>query len=827
MNLLPPLLVLLCTATGRAEAPLRSGQAVPALLDLRGDDPSRLLPRDERNPEATEAVRSAWRLRLAPLGRVPAVRLKLPRGEARVPLLLAASQALRAQDPGVRLYLAFDGGAPALWDESAWGAVDGGALLPEDTGLDPSAWRPLLAQAQAFFPGRPWTLWLAVDPGAAAGALLGDGGRLVVPAPGPAAALAAALPEGFAEVEGGPGDLTLRGPGGQARRWRFQAGAWVPAELPGGRPEVAVTGEAPYEVGALLARMRATQLRDRAAVRTLEARVEVDLHLQGRQGPGADLGFTFRAFEKAGEPEELLQRQVRFNGVKANLRGEVQLPIIESRTSIAAPVALALAERYRYRDGGPGPQAGQRLLRFEPVGDEPGLFRGELRVDEATGRILEEQSGRSDLPGTVKSERRTLRYGEAAPGTWRVVDISTQERWVGTDGVGPVQRRIRYFDWGVNAEGFEARRAEARASAATMLRQTPEGLRYYTRQGDGTRKVEEKPRSSGRALGGLLLVDPNLSPPVFPAAGLAYFDFNAFDRGVQVNALTALVFSTASVAVPRVLGAFDVRGRATALLLPATERPVKGGELQDRDGVGRRFGNLSLALGRDLGLGFRLEAEGRLHYDRYGLAREEKYRTPGFELPPSGLTRALAAQASWQPGRFQVRSEYAWGQRPEGQYGTAADPQRVPDGGGFRRWGGSLGYDQPLEGGWWLHGEGGTASGRGFDRFSALDAGGLGGAVRVAGIRSGAVAADRLSYARAGLVLPSGPGLRLTFSLDHAWVRSLDDRQTYGLSGLGIAGDLPGFGWFTTVRVDLGIGLQSDIPGLKTVNGWVALLRVF
>ena len=133
----------------------------------------------------------------------------------------------------------------------------------------------------------------------------------------------------------------------------------------------------------------------------------------------------------------------------------------ESRSSIAAPVALALTERYRYRDGGPGAKAGQRKLRFEPVGEEPGLFRGELLVEEASGRIQEERSQRSNLPGTVKSEDRTLRYGEAVPGVWRVVDISTYERWVGTDGVGPVQRRIRYFDW-VAIHGFDERHSRAR-----------------------------------------------------------------------------------------------------------------------------------------------------------------------------------------------------------------------------------------------------------------------------------------------------------------------------------------------------------------------------
>ena len=62
---------------------------------------------------------------------------------------------------------------------------------------------------------------------------------------------------------------------------------------------------------------------------------------------------------------------------------------------------------------------------------------------------------------------------------------------------------------------------------------------------------------------------------------------------------------------------------------------------------------------------------------------------------------------------------------------------------------------------------------------------------------------------------------------EYARARSLDDGKTYGMSGLAISGDLPGFWWFTAVRVDLGIGLQSDIAGVKAANGYVALLRVF
>ncbi|MBL0312413.1 MAG: hypothetical protein IPP78_06775 [Holophagaceae bacterium] len=806
----------------RAQTPIQVGAVEPVLLDLRDANASALVPMDSRDPVQTEAANKAWVARIERFRSSTSIRILLPRSELRLPLLLAASQALRAQDSGKKLFIAFDPEAPSLVDETAWGAVDGGSLLPLDLGNNPDLWRTILAKAQESFPGRPWFLWLPKDPGASASTILGDGGRIIVPKDGPTARLAALVPPGLTEVEGGSGDLMMRMRGGrEAKRWRFINGEWSSAELPKERTEVAVSAEDAYDVGALLAKMRAEQLRSRTAQINLQARLDVDLHMQGSKGMGVDLGFTFKYFEHLGETPELLQEQVRFNGVKANLKGEVQLPIVESRTSLAAPIALSLTERYRYRDGGPG-GPNRRIIHFDPVDDDATLFTGELVVDENTGRVIEERSERSNLPGTVKSERRILSYGDAAPGVWRILKTQTFERWVSPGGVAQVQRKLALTSLDVNGPDFEAARESARHSNQTMLKESPDGIRYFTRQADGTRKMEEKPRTSGRAIAGVIVVDPGLNPPVLPLAGLVYYDFNAFNRGIQVNALTALLFNTAAVAIPRLPGGFGLNLDSTVLLYPAGERPVINGKLSSKDEVARRFGTLNLNLGHDLGKGFRFEAMARFEYDHYSETKDDAAKTPGFALPPSGLTKELRGELSWLYRGFQIQSFYGKGQRPEGIYGTSDNPGSVPDEGRFTRWGGNIGYDHQLTNGLWLHGSGGVVGGKGFDRFKALNLNGI-----VSGIRSNAITADRIAYARVGAVLPAGPSLRLSVFLDHAEARSLDDQKTYGLTGLGIAGDLPGFWWFTALRLDIGIGLKSDIAGVRTVNGFIALLRVF
>jgi hypothetical protein len=392
--------------------------------------------------------------------------------------------------------------------------------------------------------------------------------------------------------------------------------------------------------------------------------------------------------------------------------------------------------------------------------------------------------------------------------------------------VTQVRRVLVYSDFQVDDPAFEAGRQAARASDGTMTRQTVEGLRYFNKQKDGTRKVEDRARSSGRAVGGLVLVDPTLSFPVVPLAGFAYYDFNAFNRGIQVNLLTAVLFNQGQVTVP-LGGGFDFTADSTSLLLTTTERPIVNGQLQSQDAVGRRFGTLNLTLGRDLGAGFRLEGSTRFQQDSFSQAPQKQYRTPDFVLPPSGVTRELRGRLSWQHRGLQLASYYGRGQRPDGVYGAPGALQQVPDQGRYGRWGASAGYDYPLSGGAWLHGETGWASGSGFDRFKSLSVGGIGGDVRIAGLRTNAISADRLDYAKAGYVFPPAPDLRLTLSLDYARFQNLGDPRTRAFTGLGAAGDLPGFGWFTAMRVDLGAGLLSDMPGVRSVNGFVALLRVF
>jgi len=625
------------------------------------------------------------------------------------------------------------------------------------------------------------------------------------------------------------GRTTARRPGtGETRRWRFQAGTWTPAAPPREvATAAAVTATEAYDVGALVARMRAANLRDAAALRQLQANLEIGLHIQDLSGPGLDLGYRYRYFHKEGEPDEILQKEVLLNGVHANLKGEAQLPIIEAKISSALPVALALNERYEYLDAGPGRRPGTRLISFRAAQPDPTLYTGQLTVDEASGRILDERSHREGLPGVVKSEARTLTYGEPVPGFWTLVQLESFDRCFLLDETVLVQRRMTYDQFRINGADFATARQEARGSHAAMMVQTPEGMRYYTRRGDGERQVDPRSRTAGRAFGTGLMVDPSASSAVTPYAALLLYDFDAWGKGIQYSLETAVIVNAASISIPNLGAGFDGAADLGLSLLKDTLRPVRQGRLVDAEGVGRRRQTGGVTLGHDLGWGFRASLAGQLELNQYSLAPEDQYRSPDFLLPPSGLDRLVTGGLDWQGHGVTLQARYGQGQRPEGSYGRSGAIVDVPEGGRYRQWQGLAAYNLDLGRGRWLDLGLGRMAGSGFDRFKALEVDGLGAGAMAPGLRTGAIAADRVDYGRVSYVVPAGADLRLTFKLATTRMRSLDDQKSYSFTGLGIAGDLPGFWWFTTTRVDLGVGLQSQIAGVRTVNGTVSLLRVF
>ena len=84
--ILPTLTLLLVAQT--PSAPLHVGETIPVELDLSQLGSTGLVPKDNRDATQVETARQGWNQLVPAFKGAPAVRLRLPLGEARLPLLL-------------------------------------------------------------------------------------------------------------------------------------------------------------------------------------------------------------------------------------------------------------------------------------------------------------------------------------------------------------------------------------------------------------------------------------------------------------------------------------------------------------------------------------------------------------------------------------------------------------------------------------------------------------------------------------------------------------------------------------------------------------------
>src|SRR6185503_6738011 len=133
---------------------------------------------------------------------------------------------------------------------------------------------------------------------------------------------------------------------------------------------------------------------------------------------------------------------------------------------------------------------------------------------------------------------------------------------------------------------------QAYASSAVMLRDTPAGYRYLTREpaspdAPAAATVTPVPAAASQRVRTLALgviIDPNISRPL-PFAGLSYVDFNLFGTGTQLNGFFGGTYGQVAISVPSLGGTrWQLAGRAFAIASSYNDRAfVEGRELYDRD----------------------------------------------------------------------------------------------------------------------------------------------------------------------------------------------------------------------------------------------------
>src|SRR6185503_18332908 len=195
---------------------------------------------------------------------------------------------------------------------------------------------------------------------------------------------------------------------------------------------------------------------------------------------------------------------------------------------------------------------------------------------------------------------------------------------------------------------------QAYASSAVMLRDTPAGYRYLTREpaspdAPAAATVTPVPAAASQrvrtvALG--VIIDPNISTPL-PFAGLSYVDFNLFGTGTQMNGFFGGTYGQVAMSVPSLGGSrWQLAGRAFAIATSYNDRAFVNGREQYDWNISQRPAYASAWVLRPLSSRFSLRTGYELEYTGFDRASST---APSFAVPASQISHGLrvALDGQW------------------------------------------------------------------------------------------------------------------------------------------------------------------------------------
>jgi hypothetical protein len=517
---------------------------------------------------------------------------------------------------------------------------------------------------------------------------------------------------------------------------------------------------------------------------------------------------------------DLQQHDIRVNGVLFTARdGVPRLPIIEPERAAAPPLAITLSDLYRYRLV--GREGGLYVVAFAPRDRRVALFEGRAWIDAATFGMARVSAAQTGLRGPITASEQDDEYRTDAAGRWRLARSNVRQTYEGASVRTPIHRLLVIDRDEVNAPDFEARRAQAYASADIMLRDTPEGYRYLKRQAEGVKpeaggKQPESRVVAGRAdrirtLAFGVIVDPNISRPL-PFAGLSYVDFNLFGTGAQFSGFFGGSYGQLAFSAPSLRGTrWQLAGRAFGIASSYNDRAFEGGLEQYTLDIRQRPAQAAVWLLRPLTARSALRFEYDWDYTKFGAG---DVTDRAFIIPRNQNAHALRAgldlqRAGWQASLWgSYARRIGW--RP---WGFAKPYDHEPAHADYQRFGASLLRSQALSARVTTRIEAAVMGGRDLDRFSRFAFGTFDN--RLHGYPSALVRYDRGAVLRTAVAWSAAKVLRFDVFGDTAEVHDPGfGRGLRNYTGFGAAVEAPApFG--TLVAVEWGFGVQ----GVNTTGG--------
>ena len=593
-----------------------------------------------------------------------------------------------------------------------------------------------------------------------------------------------------------------------------------------GSDQVTVSSVYRLPVEVILARHQSAIQPQNLFLDTLRREAQVDYHFKLPGGTGSlDVTFENTFFWEKGAGARWVQKRLLVNGVAWKGKTIPELPIVEPEKVNTLPLELTLGKDYTYRYVRDAQVEGYDCFEVEFVpapGARGSLYTGKVWINKSTYQKIQMTVRQLGLKEPMVSNEETDTYAPyEGPGGrvfWLLSRVRGQQIFsvAGQNVIG--EREIRFGEPVANDPAYREEVKAAEASDLRILAETPGGLKYLEKQPDGTRRIQETPKTGRLFAAGGFYYDESLSAPL-PLVGVNYFDYDFRKTRTQVNLLVAGAVNSLTASRVNLLPRVDGFANAVLFAVPFEDRFFVGGReekslrvktLREYASVGvgwrfHEFSKLSLSLG------------GRyLGYSRTSST------APGFVTPKDHFDWEADLGYDLAYRGWSLSADYEMHRRSDWKPWGTDTSRNVDANKDYAQWSLALSkafylprFQKIAASLAWL-------DGKDLDRFSRYQFTYLG-RQSLAGFAGSGVRFDRGVIASVGYQFNLAEVVRFGVNLEHARVQPRKGTDLWqNHTGLGFSGSVAG-PWQTFWTLDAGYALRSDI---RPVQGDVTVALV-
>ena len=583
----------------------------------------------------------------------------------------------------------------------------------------------------------------------------------------------------------------------------------------------------PYE---LVVRNQVFKDREDQKFESLKVDELLTYRYQTPDGSAFEVSWDDTLFIRKDKPVERIRNDFYFGGARWREGKVPELPLLEPEKVQTKPMIVDFDKTYIYEYQGEDTVDGHTTWKVGFKPKVPGNFsRGTVWIDQENGAHRKIRALQSNLEPPVVGNEVTAYFDWVEDGGVR---YWTQVRETGLQVLNLVGERIplqvdaKRSEFQFNRDAIDETLSQAYASDKVILRDTPKGFRYMKKKGD-KRVLTESTFLKQRALLGGIFVDPALDTPI-PLAGLNYVNLDFLGKGLQANFFIAGAINDVIISQPDFLGkGWDLTAELFASALYFEESIYDGDQEVEEENVERLRESLNLSLGIPVTNFFKVTGNYSLAYVDYKSADET---AEDFVTPSTHFENIFRLSTNYDRKRFSSELSLEQVNRSEWEaWGRPGNTESLQD--KYTKLSLDTSFTKPLGTFQSMHGSLGYLRGWDMDRFARASL--LNGAV--SGINDESIQATEAIRAEISYDKGINELFQFTFRLNGArtWLETTDingvrdENDPVDLFGVAVSANF--FGpWRTLMRINVGYGLHSDIPGVEgDFSAQIVFLRLF